>query len=65
MPSDNEGSALGALIGLGIALLGAVVVASIIDDATKKRKWICPDCGAELRQGVVKCPNCGIRLRWA
>jgi len=65
VPSDDEGSALGALIGLGLALLGAAVVASIIDNASKKRKYYCPNCNAELLQRVESCPSCGVRLRWA
>ena len=64
MSKNNSDSALGALIGLAIGLVGAAVVIKIIDDATKKRKAICPNCKAELPYKVQQCPMCGILLRW-
>ncbi|MHB8546542.1 MAG: hypothetical protein ACYDAJ_07245 [Nitrosotalea sp.] len=60
---DND-SALAALLGLTIGLIGGVVVKSIIDNATKKRKAICPSCKVELPYKVERCPNCDISLRW-
>ncbi|MFO7992234.1 MAG: zinc-ribbon domain-containing protein [Thermoplasmata archaeon] len=26
--------------------------------------YVCPDCGAEIREGVEKCPSCGLELIW-
>ena len=60
----NEDSALDALMLLAIGLIGSAVVASIIDNATKKRKPICPNCTTELPYKVDRCPKCGILLRW-
>lgn len=64
MPKNDGDSALGALIGLAIGLIGAALVVSIIDEATKKRKAICPSCKTELPFRVNQCPSCGILLRW-
>lgn len=56
---------MGALILLAIGLIGGAAVLSIIDNATKKRKPICPRCSAELPYRIERCPNCGILLRWS
>lgn len=58
-------SAVKALIGLIIGILGAAAVIKIIDDATKERKYVCPQCGHILRQGTSRCPKCKTQLRWA
>lgn len=60
-----SGSSTGALIGLILALLGAAAVIKIIDDATKEKRYVCPGCGHTLRNGIQRCPKCGITLRWA
>ncbi len=26
--------------------------------------YICPDCGAEIKEGMKSCPNCGLELIW-
>lgn len=64
MPKYNSGSSLSALIGLAIVIVGAAVVIKIIDNATKKRKAICPSCKVDLPFKVERCPSCGILLRW-
>ncbi len=61
----SSNSAVGSLIGLAIGVLGVVVVAKIIDDALKEKKYVCPDCGHILRKNQKKCRNCGISIRWA
>ena len=58
-------SAVGALIGLAIGVLGAVTVAKIIDDALKAKKFVCPECQYTLRKNQKRCPNCRIFIRWA
>jgi lipopolysaccharide biosynthesis regulator YciM len=58
-------SAVKALIGLIIGILGAAAVIKIIDDATKERKYVCPQCGHVLRHGTARCPACKTPLRWA
>lgn len=61
----SSGSAVGALIGLAIGVLGVVAVAKIIDDALKEKKFVCPECEYTLRKNQKKCPNCGLSIRWA
>ena len=58
-------SALGALIALIIGIAGVAAIIKIIDDATKEKKYVCPECGHILRHGISRCPKCGIPLRWA
>ena len=58
-------SAVGALIGLILGIVGVAAVIKIINDATKEKKYVCPECGHILRHGTSRCPKCGIPLRWA
>ena len=64
MTKNDNDSAVAALIGLAIGLVGGVVVKSIIDNASKKRIPICPSCKMELPYKVERCPNCNVLLRW-
>jgi predicted RNA-binding Zn-ribbon protein involved in translation (DUF1610 family) len=47
-----------------ILLLGAAVVIKIIDDATNKTRYECPNCRAILSKGMSPCPKCGTPIRW-
>ena len=58
-------SAIGGLIAFIIGILGVAVVLKIIHDATKEKKYVCPNCAYILRKGVVRCPKCQTQLRWA
>jgi len=54
-----------ALIALILGIAGIAVVKKILDESSKERKYVCPECGYILRKGVTKCPNCKISLRWS
>ncbi len=58
-------SAVKGLIAFIIGVVGATIVLKVIDDATKQKKYVCPQCDHVLRKGVARCPNCKISLRWA
>lgn len=58
-------SAVDALIGFIIGVVGAALVVKIIDEVTKEKRYVCPKCGQALRNGITHCPHCGIALRWA
>ncbi len=60
-----SGSSTGALIGLILAVLGAAAVIKIIDDATKEKRYVCPNCRHTLRKNSLQCPSCKTPLRWA
>lgn len=38
----------------------------VAGDMEKEHKptWNCPECGAEIKEGVKYCPNCGVELVW-
>ena len=46
------------LIGFLIVLLGAAVVIKIIDDASKKTRYQCPNCSTTLTKDTNPCPKC-------
>ncbi len=54
-----------ALIALIIGIAGIALVKKILDDSSKERKYVCPSCDQVLQQGIAKCPNCKIALRWS
>jgi rubrerythrin len=47
-----------------IVLIGAAAVITIIDQATNKTKYECPNCHAILSRGMSPCPNCKTPIRW-
>ena len=53
-----------ALIGLILAIAGVAVAKKILDDSSKERKYVCPECDYVLRHGVTRCPKCRTALRW-
>jgi len=61
----SSNSAIGALIGLALVVVGAAAVIKIVDDAFKEKKYICPECEQTLRKGQKKCTNCGTIIKWA
>lgn len=61
----GKDSAVDGLIAFIIGVLGAALVVKIIDEATKEKKYVCPQCAHPVRMGATHCPNCGITLRWA
>jgi lipopolysaccharide biosynthesis regulator YciM len=61
----GKDSAVGGLIAFIVGVVGVVAVLKIIDDATKEKKYVCPNCGYVLRKGISKCPQCQTLLRWA
>jgi len=61
----SNNSAMGALIGLALAVVGAAAVIKIVDDAFKEKKYVCPECEHTLRKGQKKCTHCGTVIRWA
>ena len=54
-----------ALIVLILGIAGAAVAKKILEDSSKERKYVCPECDYVLRHGVTRCPKCRIPLRWA
>ena len=60
-----SGSSTKALIGLILAVLGAVAVIKIIDEVTREKRYVCPSCSHTLRKGTQHCPSCKTPLRWA
>jgi len=60
----SRDSAIGGLIAFILGVVGVVAVLKIIDDITKERKYVCPNCGHILRRGINKCPACQTPLRW-
>jgi len=54
-----------ALIALIIGIAGIVLVKKIVNDYSKEKKYVCPSCDQVLRNGITKCPNCQISLRWS
>ena len=51
-------------IGFLILMLGAAVVIKIIDDASKKTKYQCPNCNTPLSKNTNPCPKCRTPIRW-
>ena len=54
-----------ALIGLILAVAGIAAVKKILDDSSKERKYVCPECDQVLRHGITRCPSCKTTLRWS
>ena len=61
---SNKGSAIAGLIAFILGVVGVVAVLKIINDVTKEKKYVCPNCGYTLRRGINKCPKCQTSLRW-
>ena len=61
----SSNSAVGALIGIALAVVGAAALIKIIDDSLKSKRYVCPECGYSLRKSQRKCSNCGTYIRWA
>ena len=61
----SSNSAIGALIGIALAVVGAAALVKIIDDSLKSKRYVCPECGRSLRMNQKKCPDCGTYIRWA
>jgi len=47
-----------------ILLIGAAAVVKIIDEATNKTRYECPNCRMIIWRGTSPCPRCGTPLRW-
>lgn len=59
--SNKGGDALAAfLLGLIGGAIGAYLLKKVLEDVPAS----CPECGEPLREGVIRCPHCGIEVEW-
>jgi tRNA(Ile2) C34 agmatinyltransferase TiaS len=47
--------------GLAALLLGFIGIALIASIINPK----CPNCKHNIQKGAIRCPNCGVILRWS
>ena len=59
--SKNGDDAAGALIAIGLGLLGAAAVGTLIAALSKPK---CPNCKQPIDRGTTPCPHCGTWLDW-
>ena len=50
-----------ALLAIGLGLLGAAAIGTLIAALTKPK---CPSCRRPIDRGAIACPHCGTLLDW-